>query len=205
MEKNRQYYILLAGAVFIFMASYAVGFVIGKKAGIQEAEKRFTIEKQNLLKTIASLSPVSRPKVEEKVVIVNASNETESTVAENQTQEQAEKQPAEAKTKEAEEKKETEKTATSNIQTASQQEEKTKTKSITTGNYYVQVGVFRDKTNVAKLMNRLKSKGFNAKSIILPGGKVKVIVGYFSRNEAKVVYRKLKNIGISGIVKRRRS
>jgi cell division protein FtsN len=203
MEKSgKQYYILLAGAVFIFVASYAVGFVIGKRAGMQEAEKRFAIEKQNLLKTIASLSPVSRPKVEEKVVIVNASSKSENETS-NQTAEQTQK----PSVKEEQAKRETIETAEKAEPKETQELQTTETKPKTEqqGNYYIQVGVFRNKSNVAKLVNKLQSKGFNAKSIILPGGKVKVIVGYFSKDDVKKAYMEIKRIGINGIVKRRKS
>jgi len=201
MEKlNRQYYFLLAGAVLIFVASYAVGFVIGKKAGVQEAEKRFEVEKQNLLKTIASLTPVSQPKVEEKVVVVDATKNGNRT-SENETAQKAVK----TENRTAEAPKTENETKPEKPEKAAQEEKPQEATAVTTpeGNYYIQVGVFRDKSNAVNLINRLKSKGFSAKSVILPSGRYKVIVGYLTKDGARSTYRELKKLGFGGIVKKR--
>ena len=94
MEGDRKFqYILMAAAIVIFGFSYIVGYFVGKEAGFEEAKQKFNIEKQKLLKTIATLSPVSQPRVENKVYVVDKTVEEGSeNVTDDGTQKEAVKE-----------------------------------------------------------------------------------------------------------------
>lgn len=67
--------------------------------------------------------------------------------------------------------------------------------------YYLQVGIFRNKSNAIKLAQRLNEKGFQSKTVF--GGKyVKVVVGYFdSLHQARVVQKELRSAGFDSVLK----
>jgi cell division protein FtsN len=78
-------YVLMGAATVIFGFSYTVGYFVGKEAGFKEAKKKFEVEKQRLLKTIAALSPVSQPRVENKIYVVDKTEKSsESETAEKE-------------------------------------------------------------------------------------------------------------------------
>ena len=186
MEGDRRLQlILITVATVIFALSYIIGYMVGKEAGFEEAKAKFEVEKQRLLKTLAEISPISRP-VENK--LVNESEETETENAEkeeNETEEETTPAPEEATQ-------------------AQKQEENSPTES-TEGDFYLQVGVFRNATNASKLAEKLREEGYEATVVPTASGKYsKVIVGYFSsKEEALKVKEELKSEGYNSILKRR--
>ena len=229
MEGNRRLqiaFIVVSAALFGF--AYGVGYYIGKGAGIEEEKKICEMEKKQIVKTLARITPVSRPEPVEETVkseIPQENNTEVSPKGENQvpTEETAEANetaskennatnttaPTQEKTEEKSVVKEetkplekNEKTHQQPVQQVSQKKEEVKPK--IEGKYYLQLGVFRNKENAFKLVNRLKEKGFDAKTVY---GKryVKVIVGYFeTKKEAMKVKRELRSLGIDSILRRRR-
>ncbi|ADY73730.1 Sporulation domain-containing protein [Desulfurobacterium thermolithotrophum DSM 11699] len=204
MEGDRRIqFILMGTAVAIFVFSYSLGYFIGKEAGFEEAKQKFDIEKQKLLKTIAALSPVSQPRVENKVVVVdNTKEKTEHSVAE----EKVKKEISQEKKKIVEEKKKELASTSTKQEKKSTVKLKSKetTREIKEKGYYLQVGVFKNKTNAIKLASQLKEKGFNSKTLFYDKYTV-VTVGYFdSKEKALSVQKLLKNIGYKSILKRRK-
>lgn len=205
MEKNRKlYYILMGTAVVLLTSAYGVGFYVGKDSGYTQAEKKFEVEKKKLLRTIASLTPLSRPKPEEKVVVVNGQpsmkSEEEKPVKkqENKTEEQKlnKKSLKEEKQQIVKEKEPVRKSETK------PQKEKTEKKNIEKKNYFIQVGIFRSEVNAKKLASKLKKKGISA-SVDKRKGYYRVKAGMFTKKEAETVLKKLKEMKLSGIIKRR--
>ena len=213
MEGDRRLqYILMAAAIVIFGFSYIVGYFVGKEAGFEEAKQKFNIEKQKLLKTIATLSPVSQPRVENKVYVVDKTVEERSeNVTDDGTRKEAvqeEKTSLEQKIQTGE--KATEKKVTDKIQEQRKEEvfakqiERKETAFIKEGDYYLQVGVFRNRANAIKLASQLEEKGFKTKTLFADNYTV-VIVGYFEhKNEALVAKKLLRKFGYDSILKRRK-
>ena len=213
MEGDRKFqYILMAAAIVIFGFSYIVGYFVGKEAGFEEAKQKFNIEKQKLLKTIATLSPVSQPRVENKVYVVDKTVEEGSeNVTDDGTQKEAvkeEKTSLEQKTQTYEEI--AEKKVTGKAQEQEKEEvfarqiERKETALIKEGDYYLQVGVFRNRANAIKLASQLEKKGFKTKTLFT-NNYTTVIVGYFEhKNEALVAKKLLKESGYDSILKRRK-
>jgi len=192
MEGDRRLQlILITVATVIFALSYIIGYMVGKEAGFEEAKAKFEVEKQRLLKTLAEISPISRP-VENKLV-----NESEETETENA--EKGEKEAEEETTPAPEEATQAQKQEENNpIETQVPTES-------TEGNFYLQVGVFRNATNASKLAEKLREGGYEATVVPTASGKYsKVIVGYFSsKEEALKVKEELKSEGYNSILKRR--
>jgi cell division protein FtsN len=70
--------------------------------------------------------------------------------------------------------------------------------------FYLQVGVFRNKINASRLAEKLREKGYEAKTVTHHGKYIKVIVGYFSSKEdALKVKEELKKDGYNSILRRR--
>lgn len=213
MEGDRKFqYILMAAAIVIFGFSYIVGYFVGKEAGFEEAKQKFNIEKQKLLKTIATLSPVSQPRVENKVYVVDKTVEEGSeNVTDDGTQKEAvkeEKTSLEQKTQTYEEIAERKVTGKAQKQEKEEvfarQIERKETALIKEGDYYLQVGVFRNRANAIKLASQLKEKGFKTKTLFT-NNYTTVIVGYFEhKNEALVAKKLLKESGYDSILKRRK-
>ncbi|GAB6077029.1 SPOR domain-containing protein [Desulfurobacterium crinifex] len=213
MEGDRRLqYILMAAAIVIFGFSYIVGYFVGKEAGFEEAKQKFNIEKQKLLKTIATLSPVSQPRVENKVYVVDKTVEERSeNVTDDGTRKEAvqeEKTSLEQKIQTGE--KATEKKVTDKIQEQRKEEvfakqvERKETAFIKEGDYYLQLGVFRNRANAIKLASQLEEKGFKTKTLFADKYTV-VIVGYFEhKNEALVAKKLLRKFGYDSILKRRK-
>ncbi len=226
MERDRKLLIAVSLAfVAIFSLSYGTGYFLGKKAGIKEEREKCEIEKKQIIKTFATLTPVSRPQpeIEEKVVPppqippetqVQESKKEESSnstatsneTASNQTEEKSsapkvsQKETAKAESKKP---KTSEEVKTKGKET----EEKTveETESRETGKlYYLQVGVFKNQSNAVKLAEKLKKKGLKAK-VLFEKGRARVIVGFFKDvKEAREVKGKLKKEGIETILKWRK-
>ena len=196
MEGDRKFqYILMAAAIVIFGFSYIVGYFVGKEAGFEEAKQKFNIEKQKLLKTIATLSPVSQPRVENKVYVVDKTVEEGS---ENVTQKEAVK---EEKTSLEQKNQTYEEVAEEKVTGKAQEKETTLIKE---GDYYLQVGVFRNRANAIKLASQLEKKGFKTKTLFTNNYTI-VIVGYFEhKNEALVAKKLLRKFGYDSILKRRK-
>ena len=213
MEGDRKLqYILMAAAIVIFGFSYIVGYFVGKEAGFEEAKQKFNIEKQKLLKTIATLSPVSQPRVENKVYVVDKTVEEGSeNVTDDVTQKEAvkeEKTSLEQKTQTYEEIAERKVTGKAQKQEKEEvfatQIERKETALIKEGDYYLQVGVFRNRANAIKLASQLEKKGFKTKTLFT-NNYTTVIVGYFEhKNEALVAKKLLKESGYDSILKRRK-
>lgn len=213
MEGDRKFqYILMAAAIVIFGFSYIVGYFVGKEAGFEEAKQKFDIEKQKLLKTIATLSPVSQPRVENKVYVVDKTVEEGSeNVTDDGTQKEAvkeEKTSLEQKTQTYEEIAEEKVTGKAQKQEKEEvfarQIERKETALIKEGDYYLQVGVFRNRANAIKLASQLEKKGFKTKTLFTNNYTI-VIVGYFEhKNEALVAKKLLRKFGYDSILKRRK-
>ena len=213
MEGDRKFqYILMAAAIVIFGFSYIVGYFVGKEAGFEEAKQKFNIEKQKLLKTIATLSPVSQPRVENKVYVVDKTVEEGS---ENVTDDGAQKEAVKEEKTSLEQKTQTyeeiaEEKVTGKAQKQEKEEvfarqiERKETALIKEGDYYLQVGVFRNRANAIKLASQLEKKGFKTKTLFTHNYTV-VIVGYFEhKNEALVAKKLLKESGYDSVLKRRK-
>jgi cell division protein FtsN len=220
MERDRKVMGLLAGAlIVIFAFSYAVGYYIGKQAGIKEEKERCEVEKKQLMKTLARITPVSRPQpqIEEKVVGAPTLAELQKEEETKEEEKPAVELPTQVAT--AEVKGEEEKPAEEKAEEVSKREEKaaptkapqkepseskqetSKPKKL----YFLQVGVFKSSANAQKLVNALKAKGFDAK-ILRSGNLVKVIVGDFnSWSSANAVKKELKKAGYDSIIRWRKS
>jgi len=206
MEGNRKlYYILMGVAVVLLTVSYGVGFYVGKNAGYTQAKEEFEVEKKKLLKTIASLTPLSRPKPEEKVVVVNANPETQK--QEQQQKQEQEKtevvkeEKVEVKTKKTETPKKPVKKEEKQVKQPSQQK---KTEKVAANkNYFIQVGIFRSEINAKKLAKKLSQKGIPA-TVDKWKGYYRVKTDMLTQEEAKTVLKRLKEeMKLSGIIKRR--
>ncbi|RUM87566.1 MAG: hypothetical protein DSZ25_03340, partial [Thermovibrio sp.] len=184
MEGNRRLqiaFIVVSAALFGF--AYGVGYYIGKGAGIEEEKKICEMEKKQIVKTLARITPVSRPEPVEETVKSEPPQENNTEVSpkgENQvpTEETAEANetaskennatnataPTQEKTEEKIVVKEETKPVEENekthqpVQQVVQTKEEVKPK--IEGKYYLQLGIFRNKENAFKLVNRLKEKGF---------------------------------------------
>jgi len=223
MERDRKVVFLLSGALAVtFAFSYAVGYYLGKQAGVKEERERCEVEKKQLMKTLARITPVSRPQPQIEERVVGAP-----TLAELQKEEEKkeEKPAVEPGTQVAasgvgEEKSRKEEKPSEKAGEASDGEEKSapaeKTGRETSEQkpqektskprklYYLQVGVFRSSANAQKLVNALKAKGFNAR-LLRSGGLVKVVVGDFeSWSSANAVKKELKKAGYDSIIKWRK-
>ncbi|SNR89160.1 SPOR domain-containing protein [Desulfurobacterium atlanticum] len=208
MEGNKKlYYILMGAAVVLLTASYGVGFYVGRDTGYSEAKKEFEIEKKKLLKTIASLTPLSRPKPEEKVVVVNAKpEEKKSEEKKTQTEKEAttevktvKPETSEKKQNSAEKQAEIAKKEEKQINKPSVKTEKVSTKK----NYFIQVGIFRSEVNAKKLVKKLSQKGIPA-TVDRWKGYYRVKTQMLTQDEAKALLKRLKEeMKLSGIVKRR--
>jgi len=191
MERDRRVLALLGSSlVVIFAFSYAVGYYVGKQAGVREEKERCEIEKKQLMKTLAQITPVSRPQpqIEERVVGAPQVEEAESITPETQV--------ATAEVKGAEEKE--------SPKEEKPKEEKKEVEKAAKEPYYLQVGVFKSRANAEKLVKALKAKGFNPQ-IVSTDGLVKVIVGYYPSLEAAAsARRELKKAGYNSIIKRRK-
>jgi cell division protein FtsN len=232
MEKDRKFLLLISStAVVIFAFSYAVGYFVGKQAGIKEERAKCEIEKKQIVKTLARITPVSRPQpeIEEKVVggapsfeekekveesslatTQKSQQEKNSTSQESSQKEKTasvelpEKRAKKVETVKATEPKAEEKTPSEKrepIKLSKESEVKEKSGKV----YYLQVGVFKSKANAVKLTQKLKEKGFDAKTE-LSKGYAKVVIGYFkSLQEAMAVRKELKDAGFDSIVRWRKN
>ncbi|WP_456426548.1 SPOR domain-containing protein [Desulfurobacterium sp.] len=212
MEKNKKlYYILMAAAVVLLMVSYGIGFMVGKNYGYTTAKKEFEVEKQKLMKTIASLTPLSRPKPEEKVVVVNgkpavppAEKKVEKKVEKKQEVEVAEKKEQKATSRVSGKPVVEKKTEVTRQEVAVKKEVKrTKEAKKKNRDYFVQVGIFSKKVNAERLVHKLKKAGIPA-SVSRFGRYYRVTAGMFTEKEAKSILLKLKRMKLSGIIKKRR-
>ena len=215
MEGERKLQIILISvATAIFALSYIIGYMVGKEAGFEEAKAKFEVEKQRLLKTLAEISPVSRP-VEDKIVSEKKENEPEP-VEETEAEENGIEDESNSKVEEPEESSEQQKDDSSVLaplfqQTQSEPEVQPKPQATKEeeeekeeeGKFYLQVGVFKNKTNAYKLAEKLKELGYEAQTIALDDSKyTKVIVGYFhSKQEALKVKEELKKDGYNSLLK----
>ena len=213
MEGDRRLQVILIFvATAIFALSYIIGYMVGKEAGFQEAKAKFEVEKQRLLKTLAEISPVSRP-IEDKVVSEKTEEETEGETEEREEEGKVEE------SKESQKQEESGKQDDSSIlaplfqktqpkpevqpkpvqpkpQVVEREEEEDR--------FYLQVGVFRNKINASRLAEKLREKGYEAKTVTHHGKYIKVIVGYFSSKEdALKVKEELKKDGYNSILRRR--
>ncbi|RKQ63988.1 cell division protein FtsN [Thermovibrio guaymasensis] len=214
MERDRKLVILVSLAtVVIFVFSYAVGYFVGKQAGIKEERAKCELEKKQIVKTFARIAPVSRPQpqIEEKIVAPKEQEQVE----EKEKSEESEKvvkeeepvatpsqtNQTEESVGEVEEKESSSKpqgTGTLKAESSTGTFEKAEKL------YYLQVGVFKNRANAVRLASELKSKGFNAKTEFL-GDYARVIVGYFkSWQEANAVRKELLNSGYKSILKWRK-
>lgn len=222
-EDKKLQYILMAAAVVIFGFSYAVGYFVGKETGFKGAEQKFNVEKQKLLKTIATLSPVSRPTNKREVYVVdktaqgnrksvaqksgqNATKVNTEVAVNNGTQKEVTPKTQAPSVKKAPTLKEIAKgNATSKIQ---KQVKKTATanvqppKTVARGRkYFLQVGIFKNKGNAVKLASQLEKKKFKTKTVFYNNRSV-VIVGYFNNEStAFATQRLLKKAGYFSILK----
>jgi cell division protein FtsN len=210
MEGDRRLqYILMAAAVVIFGFSYIVGYFVGKEAGFEEAKQKFNIEKQKLLKTIATLSPVSQPRVEKKVYVVDKTQE-EDAIYDDVQEESVQEKKNILKQKNQTGGEITEKEVTDKTQRQREEEdfaeqiERKEAVLVGEGDYYLQVGVFKNRANAIKLASRLEEKGFKTKTIFTDKYTI-VVVGYFEhKNEALVAKNLLRKLGYDSILKRRK-
>ncbi len=218
MERDRKLMILVSLAtVVIFGFSYAVGYFVGKQAGIKEERAKCELEKKQIVKTFARIAPVSRPQpqIEEKVVAPKQEQTEEKEKAEESEKVSKEEEPVatpsqtnqteeSAEEVEVEEKEEEETSPSPQGTGTSKAESSTGTFKKAEKLYYLQVGVFKNRANAVRLASELKSKGFNAKTEF-SGDYAKVIVGYFrSWQEANAVRKELLNSGYKSILKWRK-
>ncbi len=217
MERDRRLMILVSLAtITIFCFSYAVGYFVGKQAGIKEERAKCELEKKQIVKTFARIAPVSRPQpqIEERVVAPKEQEQVE----EKEKSEESEKVSKEEEpvatssqtnqtkesVEEVEEKEEKETSPNPQGTESSKVESSSGTFKKAEKLYYLQVGVFKNRANAVRLASELKSKGFNAKTEF-SGDYAKVIVGYFkSWQEANAVRKELLNSGYKSILKWRK-
>ncbi len=222
MEGERRLKIvLIVFATVVFALSYVVGYVVGKEAGFREAQKKFEVERQRLLKTLAQLNPVSRP-IESKVLDETSE---EKRVAETEEKAEEQKQTAEeaenhtVAQEQPDGKPPEEETGKGEIETVKPpgkrevitaeagREEKKQTAQEEgieeEGDYYLQVGVFRNRANALRFAEKLKELGFKVKTVF-KGDLTYVIVGYYETlDEARTVKEELAEEKINSILKRR--
>ncbi|OMH40151.1 SPOR domain-containing protein [Desulfurobacterium indicum] len=205
MESNKKlYYVLMAGAVVLLMVSYGVGFMVGKNYGYNNAKKEFEVEKQKLIKTIASLTPLSRPKPEEKVVIVNGNPLSQNTTAVSGKKTQQSQEQKETKPEEKPSVKERKQVQVSKPESKPSVKPSTKKKvQKVKKDYYIQVGIFSKRANAEKVVRKLKKAGIPS-HLSKWKNYYRVTVGMFTEKEAKQVLVKLKKMKLSGIIKKRR-
>ncbi len=235
MEKDKRLMAIVSAVVVVLFAfSYAVGYFVGKRSGIKEERAKCEMEKKQIVKTLARIAPVSRPQpqIEEEVVGGEPHPQTEEVKGQNrpeQTEEaatgenaikesQEEKAPApqtpsEATVEAKVEEKKGQENSPSNpqpVKVVSKESSKPKRvakKKTRKGEklYFLQVGVFKSKKNAVKLANKLKAKGFDAKTEFFRGY-ARVIVGYFkSWQEANAVRKELLNSGYKSLIRWRKS
>jgi len=199
----------MAAAFVIFGFSYIVGYFVGKEAGFEEAKQKFDIKKQKLLKTIATLSPVSQPRVEKKVYVVDKTQE-EDAIYDDVQEESVQEKKNILKQKNQTGGEITEKEVTDKTQRQREEEdfaeqiERKEAVLVGEGDYYLQVGVFKNRANAIKLASRLEEKGFKTKTIFTDKYTI-VVVGYFEhKNEALVAKNLLRKLGYDSILKRRK-
>ncbi len=225
MEKDKKLLIaLILAFVAIFFLSYGTGYFLGKKAGIKKERERCEIEKKQIIRTFATITPVSRPQpeIEEKVVPPpqippevqdQESQKEESTPTSENTTNKTKNQSLAPKL--SENQKETGKVEKGETETPKEKENKTKEapkKTVKEAKskgsdklYYLQVGVFKNQSNAVKLAKRLKEKGIKAK-VLFEGKRARVIVGFFKDlKEVQEAKRKLKKEGFETILKWRKS
>jgi cell division protein FtsN len=208
MEGDRKLqYILMAAAIVIFGFSYIVGYFVGKEAGFEEARQKFNIEKQRLLKTIATMTPVSQPRVENKLYMVDKTVEEKSeNITDDGTQKEAvqeEKTSLGQKTQTREEIAE-KKEKQSKKEVPARQIERKENVLNREGNYYLQIGAFKSRANAIKLASHLEEKGFKTKTLFTNNYTI-IIVGYFEhKKEALIAKKLLKEFGYDSILRRRK-
>ncbi len=216
MERDRRLMILVSLAtITIFCFSYAVGYFVGKQAGIKEERAKCELEKKQIVKTFARIAPVSRPQpqIEERVVAPKQEQTEEKEKAEESGKVSKEEEPVatpsqtnqtEESVEEVEEKEEKGTSPNPQGTESSKVESSSGTFKKAEKLYYLQVGVFKNRANAVRLASELKSKGFNAKTEF-SGDYAKVIVGYFkSWQEANAVRKELLNSGYKSILKWRK-
>lgn len=220
---------IIAGVLLAF--AYGVGYYVGKGTGIEEEKRICEIQKKQLIKTLSRITPVSRPQpVEEKVVGAPSEKETpqKSETAESETTKEATtplnvtppsqpQQKAEAQAEKAASKKPSvaeqsqisklfpEVTAKAEKKGEAEKRVKTvssvKRKESSGKRYYLQVGIFNNKSNAFKLAQRLNKKGFQTKTVFEKKN-IKIIVGYFdSLHQARVVQKELRAAGFDSVLK----
>ncbi|WP_456342612.1 SPOR domain-containing protein [Thermovibrio sp.] len=214
MERDRRLMAVVSAAVVVIFAfSYAVGYFVGKQAGIKEERTKCEMEKKQIVKTLARIAPVSRPQpqIEEKVIGQPQAQETKPVSSNSQSSSQEVNSPAVSSAPEKEENpfKEFVKAAKKEEQVPQPKEEEVKeelSKKSESGKlYFLQLGVFKNKANAVKLANELKAKGFDAKTEFFKGY-ARVVVGYFkSWQEAEAVRKELLNLGYKAIIRWRKS
>ncbi len=224
MEGERKLKIvLIVLATVVFALSYVVGYIVGKEAGFREAQKKFEVERQRLLKTLAQLNPVSRP-IENRVLeeksksveeVEKEKSSGESVSEEHGVNEEKGEVEEEEAQKVEEVKKEEEKDLSSSVvekkkeirseqQNAKNEKSGGEVQSVEEGNYYLQVGVFRNRANALKFAERLRDLGFKVKTVFKKNLTI-VIVGYYETlQEAKAVKEELAKEKINSIIKRRK-
>ncbi len=223
MEGDRRVQILVAVIAAVLLTfAYGVGYYVGKSSGMEEEKKICEVEKRQLIKTLSSMTPVSRPEpVEEKIVGAPAQSSPVKNLPE--TLQKSDKKVKSSETESAPEKtvtSESQKTATKPeskvpvVQQAVKSEKvspekpslvkSTQTVSEEKRVYYLQIGVFKSKANAVKLAQELMRKGFQAKTLF-ERGYAKVIVGYFnSSHQAKVIQKELRSAGFNSILRWRK-
>ncbi|WP_456396437.1 SPOR domain-containing protein [Desulfurobacterium sp.] len=210
MEGNRKlYYVLMAAAVVLLMVSYGVGFMVGKNYGYNNAKKEFEVEKQKLMKTIASLTPLSRPRSEEKVVVVNGNppsqtnlNATSEKKAPQQSVNSTETKPEEKTSGEKKKQVQVSKVESKPVVKPPAVKGVKKNQKIKK-DYFIQLGIFSKRANAEKLVKKLKKAGIPS-HISKWKNYYRVTTGTFTEKEAKQVLAKLKKMKLSGIIKKRR-
>jgi len=222
MDREKQLPLMLSVlAVIVFASSYGVGFYIGKKAGIEEEREKCEMEKRQLAKQLSTISPVSRPqpapvftppppppKPKEEVKPETAQTQVEQAEREKKPapplKEEVKKSAEEAKAQAVRKADEAVEATKQKVEQREQQRERERVrerKEI----YYLQAGVFRNRENALKRVNRLKALGFNAK-VESRGVYTKVLVGpYYSLEEARKAEKELLKYGIEAILKRRKA
>lgn len=223
MERDRRLMAVVSAAVVVIFAfSYAVGYFVGKQAGIKEERAKCEMEKKQIVKTLARIAPVSRPQpqIEEKVIgqpqteeKKEEKEEAKPTSSNPQSGSQGVNSPAVSSAqKEEKSEPQSEENPFKEFVKAAKKEEKEEevkkepSKKSESGKlYFLQVGVFKNKANAVKLANELKAKGFDAKTEFFRGY-ARVVVGYFkSWQEAEAVRKELLNSGYKAIIRWRKS
>ncbi len=209
MEGDRKLNLILAAiAVVVVIFSYGVGYYIGKQAGKKEEKQICEVEKKRLLKALLKVNPVSRPQpqVENKVVGEEKEKVTKEEKPEAKESEKNSESLTNATAETAEEnatsgENVTEKSAESSNTTQEEEATPSTNEVVPKKVYYLQVGVFRNRSNAVRFASELKAKGFDAKTEFFDD-RTRVVVGYFdSQEEALSVKRELKRKGFDSILK----